>query len=629
MIKKQINPAIVVAGYNRMDSIVRLMKCLSNATYDDNDITLIISLDHSDMEDRIIEKIQSIGWNHGELVFRTFKERQGLKRHIISCGDLSKDYGAVVVLEDDLYVSRYFYSYIKQMLDCYQDDKRICGVSLYSHSWNGYGNYQFIPQKNEFDIFIGQIGVSWGQCWTYEQWSDFKKWYSVNSKKEVFDNNLPFTINEWGDQSWAKYFYNYMVEQGKYYILPYTSLSTNFSDVGEHNDKASNAYQVALMGGDKKYHTPKFEEAIKYDMFFERILDGIDINDIPGEDICVNVHGFKRKLYGKKYLLTSKKYEDLTEIRSYGLRLRPIEENVINDIPGEDIFLYAANMLGERDIQYFRRTPLRRIEYELYGTPLKRLEDYVYHALSRERFKTVDINAWDLNADYERRQNRIEILIRETPVTGWTWMFHNVSPINEWDNAEYSIEPSTFEKLLVNRLEKGYIFDNIYNVLDSKNDHSIYLTFDDGYMGIYSYVMPICKKYNIPFCVFITVSFIGKENYLNEEEIRELSECNLCTIGSHSLSHNKMRFMSKEEKKRELLYSKYILEGLIRKEVDLCAYPYGSVYAVDKESLILAKEAGYTMAFSTINAHNSKTGDMRFFMPRINVNEKVAKEMME
>ena len=227
-------PAIVIIAYNRIDSVRRLMSSLNEAYYPVDDICLIVCIDYSDSTSRIISTIQDIGWNHGSLIFRNCPKHMGLKDHIISCGDLTDIYDSIIMLEDDLYVSPGFYVYSLQMLDRYGNDERIMNYSLYCHAWNGYAELPFIPQRNEYDVFIAQIGAAWGQCWTRNQWKQFKVWYDKNKCTESFDNDIPKEINNWGDQSWCKYLYNYLVESGKYIIFPYISLTTNFQDVGVH-----------------------------------------------------------------------------------------------------------------------------------------------------------------------------------------------------------------------------------------------------------------------------------------------------------------------------------------------------------------------------------------------------------
>ena len=51
---------------------------------------------------------------------------------MLQCGDISYEYGSVIVLEDDLFVSPFFYKYAVEAQEFYRDDNRIGGISLYN-----------------------------------------------------------------------------------------------------------------------------------------------------------------------------------------------------------------------------------------------------------------------------------------------------------------------------------------------------------------------------------------------------------------------------------------------------------------------------------------------------------------
>ena len=337
----KIFPAIVVVGYNRTDSLLRLLESLNCAYYPNNDITLIISLDKSNKEKDVLSVANSFSWNHGAKIIRTFDEKQGLRKHILACGDLSFDYGAVIILEDDLIVSPSFYIYTTEALNHYQDINSICGIALYSHSWNGYAELPFNPYRDENDVYFGQFSITWGQCWSNKQWSLFKEWYLENENRDFSDcKMLPSNVSNWGQQSWGKYFINYIVEKNLFYVIPYFSLTTNYSEEGEHNKVVDSSHQVSLLNGIKKdFVFVEFENGVKYDSFFERIFDSkTKINGIPGNEICVNLNGTKEYTNGLKYILsTDKKGGKIIE--SYGAMLRPIEANVLCNVKGSAIFL--------------------------------------------------------------------------------------------------------------------------------------------------------------------------------------------------------------------------------------------------------------------------------------------------
>lgn len=373
--KETLHPAIVAVGYDRPDELRRLLQSVEQADYPAQDITLVVSLDRSGKTAELEQVARGVGWSHGKLVIRTFPERQGLKNHVLQCGDLALEYGAVIILEDDLVVSKCFYNYVVQALAFYGDAPEITGISLYSHVWNGYANFEFTAQKNEYDAYLGQFSISWGQCWTKEQWQRFRAWYAGKEKTGLTaDLRLPQSIENWGEKSWGKYFVYYLVENDLYYVIPYTSLSTNCSAVGEHNSRVSTAHQVMLLAAENMaYRFPPVDKAIRYDLFFERIFDGAErIAGIPAADICIDLHGRHRDANGRPYLLTCQAQKDLRPVRTYGLQRRPVEENIISDVPGSAFYLYAVPAS-------FCKTPetwsasAERLEYELYDHSWKRM----------------------------------------------------------------------------------------------------------------------------------------------------------------------------------------------------------------------------------------------------------------
>lgn len=120
--------ALVVVGYNRPRSMRRILDSLNRAKYDYTEIPLMISIDNSG-DDSVRKEAESFQWKHGEKKLICHKERMGLRKHIISCGDLTEEYGAVMILEDDLYVSPDYYNYAMKALEKYGDHPKIAGIS--------------------------------------------------------------------------------------------------------------------------------------------------------------------------------------------------------------------------------------------------------------------------------------------------------------------------------------------------------------------------------------------------------------------------------------------------------------------------------------------------------------------
>lgn len=367
MSDKAIKPAIVAVGYNRPKSLKRLLDSIEAAKYPSDDIHLIISIDRSDNQADVVGVAEEAQWTHGKKTVHAFRERQGLRKHILQCGDLSREYGAVIILEDDLLVSPSYYYFAFRAMNQYYDDENICGIALYRHSWNGYARLPFLPAQNEYDAFCGQFSITWGQCWSDRQWASFKSWYHENENLLPIENeHLPGEVLHWSDQSWGKYFVSYIVEKNKYYVIPYTAMSTNFSEVGQHNAVVDTSHQVPIMKGIKtEFCFPSFDDSIKYDVFFERVFSNDTvIAGICVNDICINLNGTKTAAFGKRYVLSTKKTLE-KPYASFGISMRPIEENVIHNTAGEDIFLCETKDTELRvDI---KNTGIARARYELYG----------------------------------------------------------------------------------------------------------------------------------------------------------------------------------------------------------------------------------------------------------------------
>ena len=115
-------PAIVVVAYNRPHSLTRILSSLlrmKNAT----EVELVISIDNGAPDNFGVRDIaESFEWTFGEKKVFYQEEKLGLRKHIIKCADLSQKYCSVIILEDDLYVSPYFYDYAVHALNFYGND---------------------------------------------------------------------------------------------------------------------------------------------------------------------------------------------------------------------------------------------------------------------------------------------------------------------------------------------------------------------------------------------------------------------------------------------------------------------------------------------------------------------------
>lgn len=341
--------AVVAVGYNRPDSMRVLLGSLLSAKYEGDKVDLVISIDKGAHQDEIIKLAEKTGWSHGEKIIRAFPERQGLRSHILQCGDFTQDYDAVIVLEDDLIVSPYFYSYVKQAVYFYGEDRRIGGISLYKHQFHPGVSRPFEPENNGHDAYLMQFAQSWGQCWTRHMWQGFKSWYECNKEKNISrDGLLPEYIARWNQHSWLKYYMRYIVEKDLFFIYPIVSLTTNASDVGQHCRIPNNDYQVSLLMGKMEFRFPQFEEAVKYDVFFERIeIEDIIFPNYQGRKI-LDMYG-NRTTYGDADYVVSTRECPYKKLEFISLTYRPIEQNCITPKPGKGVYLYDLHQRADQE----------------------------------------------------------------------------------------------------------------------------------------------------------------------------------------------------------------------------------------------------------------------------------------
>lgn len=363
---KDVRPVIVVVAYNREQSLVRLLKSIQRATYNYDDITLIISIDWSNNIETMTQIANSFEWIYGEKKVVAHEENLGLRKHVIECGSYSEKYGAVIVLEDDLYVAEDFYNYATKAANYYYNEEKVCGVGLYSYIWNVYGELTFTPQKGPGDVYFGQFMVSWGQLWTDKQWKGFYSWYMKNQTLPTYDRDIPKDVLGWPESSWGKYFACYIVKNDLYYVIPYISRSTNFHETGVHSVNETSMFQVPLSEGVQNYVFTDFDDTVHYDIFFERKDTKWFSSDIQS-NLTIDLNASRNLKDSKRYLLSTKRYP-YKIVQSYGLRLRPADANLDHDIDGDGIYLY--DLKGEI-LKDTRFQPLytrsERVEYELDG----------------------------------------------------------------------------------------------------------------------------------------------------------------------------------------------------------------------------------------------------------------------
>jgi len=182
-------------------------------------------------------------------------------------------------------------------------------------------------------------------------------------------------------------------------------------------------------------------------------------------------------------------------------------------------------------------------------------------------------------------------------------MYHYISaaPANTGLPGLYT-ESEIFENHLQTLKEYGYhtVFpSDLGNYLISGEplpDHSIILSFDDGYVDFYEKAFPLLKKYNMKGIIYVIYDYMDKPGYITVDQAKEMVDSGLVEIGSHTLNHINLSQTDAAEAYRQIYESKINLSLAIGREVTSIAYPFGKFSERDEG---FAQKAGYLTGAST------------------------------
>ncbi len=359
------NPVIIVAAYNRPESLKRLLHSLSISKIS-TEAKLIISIDKNDIGDQTVKNIAlAFNWTYGEKEVICHEKRLGLKNHILQCGDLSMQYGSVILLEDDLFVAPHFYEYAQEALEYYDHDTVIAGISLYSQPVEDITELPFIAINDGSEVFFMQFPSSWGQAWSADHWKAFREWF--DKKPDLKSIPISHVILNWPESSWKKHYTAYLADTKKYFVYPRISLTSNFNDPGTNYESLVNYDGQAVMRlQGSPYHFRNFTASVSvYDSYFELLPE--KVKKLNPELIG---YSFEMDLYGNRdidkiqtpFIITSK--EAGNPVRGFKRSLKPHDMNIIFNLPGFDLFLCRTDDI----ISLKRKTRKEVSDYKYFFT---------------------------------------------------------------------------------------------------------------------------------------------------------------------------------------------------------------------------------------------------------------------
>jgi len=196
-------------------------------------------------------------------------------------------------------------------------------------------------------------------------------------------------------------------------------------------------------------------------------------------------------------------------------------------------------------------------------------------------------------------------------------MYHMISqPTAKHKFRGLRVDPVMFERQLAWLKKHGWQFvtmSQLANRFDELPAKTVAITFDDGFEDNYREALPLLKKYGAVATLYLVINRhdndwstskkahhdsgeLMREAKLSGLQVREMLESGVFELGAHTISHCNLNNISDEEKQREIVDNKVMLEKAFDTRVSSFAYPFG-IYS--EEDCRLVKEAGYKTAVTT------------------------------
>jgi len=334
--------AIVVLGYNRPDALTRLLASLDRAYYPpQTSVPLVISLDQGagPGTQATADVAHSFEWRFGSKLVTERPDHLGVAGHFRAAGDLSRDYGSVIILEDDLTVAPPFFQYATQVLDAYDGDPRIAGACLYGLGFNGFTHQPFLPIDDGAGVTFLGVPYTQGLCFSVRQWDAFADWNALEQVEACPDLHPAFL--RFGPDEWFPDFAAYMAETCRFFSFPRVSLTVGWGDAGAHFADRTSWFQAPIQLAQRELQLPALDDSKAiYDGFFELLPDRLSTMApaLRGLDFDVDLNATKQATHLRTdHVLTTRPVRKA--MMTFGLTMYPPEINVLMQVPGTEISL--------------------------------------------------------------------------------------------------------------------------------------------------------------------------------------------------------------------------------------------------------------------------------------------------
>lgn len=142
-------------------------------------------------------------------------------------------------------------------------------------------------------------------------------------------------------------------------------------------------------------------------------------------------------------------------------------------------------------------------------------------------------------------------LKRPPKALGYIFMLHRVDEYEEghlWCNEHMKVTPDFLDSTIASLKEKFDIIPLSEVPVRLQNKHKqkfIVFTMDDGYKDNYTKALPVFKKHNVPFTIFVTTDFPDRKAMLWWYELEDLLLSNECITLANGITYSSRNYQEK------------------------------------------------------------------------------------
>lgn len=248
---------IILFVYNRPDHTLRTLKALENNNLA-SESALFIYADAAKNEQskagvEQVREIISRNWKFKNVTLTLRESNCGLAANVIDgVTKIVKQYGQVIVLEDDLVTSPFALEYFNDALNLYRYQDQVMQISGYGYPVK---DIETLPETFFFRVANSWGWATWDRAWNHFD-SDINKLTDDFTAEQIHQFSIEGKENFWKQvkefkagkiNSWAIRWYASVFKNNGLVLYPRNSLTQNIGNDGSGTHTAAETtYQVVL-----------------------------------------------------------------------------------------------------------------------------------------------------------------------------------------------------------------------------------------------------------------------------------------------------------------------------------------------------------------------------------------------